>query len=79
MAAVEAVKIKLAKYLEQGLDVEVNVLPYTKHPLLYDQFQTKWFLDIKEKVKFSDCFYTFMCQFFAGMYWLLDVVILWTI
>ena len=57
---VEAVKIKLAQSLENGEDVEVNVMPFTDHPELSKQFKNIFFADVGTNVNLYDSFQDFM-------------------
>ena len=57
---VEAVKIKLAQSLENGEDVEVNVMPFTDHPELSEQFKNNFFADVGTNVNLYDSFQDFM-------------------
>jgi hypothetical protein len=53
VVGVESVKIKKAKYEDEGIVVEVHVMPQTKHPVLRERLENRWFSDL-EDVKYHD-------------------------
>ena len=68
MFAVEAAKIKLARYLEQKIKVQLYALTYTAtamdYTLLNEEFKSKWFQNVQDKNQVKVYHWNeFLCQF----------------